>query len=88
MMTIEDLVGTQLKKDRKSRETKRDKEAVDSQLSKLQFKTSRENKQVKEMTKSLDLLQEELLQEQEQNDELEERNKSLLEELQELKGGK
>jgi len=44
MMTIEDLVGTQLKKDRKFRELKRDKEAVENQLSKLQFKTSRENK--------------------------------------------
>lgn len=34
-MTIEDLIGTQLKKDRKFRELKRDKEAVDGQLSKL-----------------------------------------------------
>lgn len=80
-MTIEDLVGTQLKKDRKFRELKRDKEGVESLLSKLQFKTSRENKQVKEMTRSLDVLQEELLQEQEKTDELEERNRSLLEEL-------
>lgn len=56
LMTIEDLVGTQLKKDRRFRELKRDKEGVESQLSKLQFKTSRENKQVKEMRNSLDVL--------------------------------